>query len=191
MSAANAAKVKMYRIPYLNTCKSTLRTEIRQIKSRQLTIHRRCLFCFVENRGARICFEGRNQTDFTLISDGTEIMDKGPLTEHCSMQTIGERHQKRRRHDEQQEVSKQEVGAPKRHLDYLDYELSSRKVHCLAAQPSVVPLARPPGPVSLLVRQFSRKEDGDEDLLDGALNGNDCNQSKYRMRRVPEFQEPL
>lgn len=29
------------------------------------TIHRRCLFCFVENRGGLICFEGRSQTERT------------------------------------------------------------------------------------------------------------------------------
>ena len=27
-----------------------------------MTIHRRCLFCFVENNGGRICFDGRSQT---------------------------------------------------------------------------------------------------------------------------------
>src|SRR5882757_5999519 len=27
-----------------------------------MTIHRRCLFCLVENNGARICFDGRSQT---------------------------------------------------------------------------------------------------------------------------------
>ena len=30
--------------------------------SARLTIHRRCLFCFVEKSGARICLEGRSQT---------------------------------------------------------------------------------------------------------------------------------
>lgn len=43
MRAANVAKERTNKNPYLNT------------------IHRRCLFCLVENRGARICFEGRNQ----------------------------------------------------------------------------------------------------------------------------------
>ena len=34
---------------------------------RRLTIHLRCFFCFMENRGGRICLDGRNQTKQNTI----------------------------------------------------------------------------------------------------------------------------
>lgn len=39
--------------------------------------------------------------------------------------------------------------------------------------------------------EFTGKEDGYQDLLDGPLNGNDRDHTQNRMGRIPEFKEPL
>lgn len=38
---------------------------------------------------------------------------------------------------------------------------------------------------------FTRQENSDEDLLNGALNCNDRDNAQYGVRRIPEFEEPL
>lgn len=39
--------------------------------------------------------------------------------------------------------------------------------------------------------EFTGKENGDEDLLDRTLDGDDRDDTQDSVRRVPEFQEPL
>ena len=80
------------------------------------------------------------------------------------------------RQDEQEDVADEEVGAPERQLDDLDDELPCRLRHGVRSKTTTVPLARPPRAIGLVVLKLTRQEDSDEDLVDGALdvdNGNE------------------
>lgn len=61
----------------------------------------------------------------------------------------------------------------------------------MGPQTSSVPFASPPSPVCLVVLEFTRKEDRDEEFAEGALNCDDCGKSQYSMRRVEFFEVPL
>ncbi len=61
----------------------------------------------------------------------------------------------------------------------------------MGSQPSTVPFTSPPGPVCLVVLKLTRKEDGDEEFAESALNCNDRGKSKYYMGRVEVFEVPL
>ena len=113
------------------------------------------------------------------------------LTHHHRVQLVHEGDEHRRRHDDQEKVRKQEVRRPERHLHDLDEEFTSRLRERGRAEPTPVPFAGPPSAVSLFVLQLTRKEDRNEDLLDGTLNGDDGDDTKYRMGGIPELQEPL
>lgn len=84
-----------------------------------------------------------------------------------------------------------EVGAPERQLDDLDHELSRGLRHEVRSQATAVPSTRPPSPIRLVVLEFAGQEDGNEDFMDGALDGNDGDKAQDRVRYVPEFEEPL
>ena len=107
------------------------------------------------------------------------------------MKSISIRDEDRRREHEQQEVSNEEVGAPQAKLDDLDNELTRRLRHDMRAQPTAVPLARPPRAVRLVVLELTREEDRDEDLVDRALDEDDRDEAEDGVRNVPELQEPL
>ncbi len=38
---------------------------------------------------------------------------------------------------------------------------------------------------------FTSEEDGNQEFLDGPLNGDDRNDTQHGMGRIPEFKEPL
>lgn len=61
----------------------------------------------------------------------------------------------------------------------------------MIAESSTIPTPRPPGAVSLIVLELSREEHGYENFVNCALDGDDCDEAKNGVRRVPEFQEPL
>jgi len=76
------------------------------------TIHRRCLFCLVENSGALICFDGRSQTgeQWSVMVD---LHALARLTEHHGMDAVEPWDKQRDSQDDQQDVSQQEVRTPK------------------------------------------------------------------------------
>jgi len=75
------------------------------------TIHRRWRFCFIENKGARICFDGRNQTRAQIVS---LVSAKGERrhTEKCCVDTVKVGDQDWRREHEQQQMTKDQIRAP-------------------------------------------------------------------------------
>lgn len=92
------------------------------------------------------------------------------------MQTVNVRYQDWWRQKEKKEVTREEVRAPERQLDDLDDELPCWLRHRVRAKTATVPLARPPCTVGLIVLKLTRQEDSDENLVDGALdvdNGNE------------------
>lgn len=91
----------------------------------QRTIHLRWRFCFVENSGGRICFEGLNQT-MKKVSNWDKRQAGLRRTHHRRVQLVDEWNEHGWRHDDQEKVRKQEVGRPEGHLDNLDHELTSR-----------------------------------------------------------------
>lgn len=84
-------------------------------------------------------------------------------------------------------MARQEVGAPQRQLDDLDDELSRGLRHRICAKAAAVPLSGPPRPVRLVVLEFTRQEDGDEDLVESALDEDDSDQTQDGMRNVPQL----
>lgn len=88
-------------------------------------------------------------------------------------------------------MAEQEVVRPERHLHNLDDELASRLGHRGRAETAAVPLTSPPCAVRLVVLELTSEEDGDQELLNGALNGHDGDDTQDRMRDVPELEEPL
>ena len=113
------------------------------------------------------------------------------LTKHRRVQSINERNEDRRCHDNQEKMAQQEVGAPEGHFHDLDDVFTSRLRDGRCAETTTVPLSRPPCQVCLIVFELTGKEDGDEDLLYGTLNGNDRDDAQHGVRSVPELQEPL
>ena len=113
------------------------------------------------------------------------------LTHHHRVELVDEWNEHRRRHDDQEQVGKKEVGGPEGHLDDLDHKLTGRLRERRRAETTTIPLSRPPCLVGLLVLQLTREEDGDEDLLDSALNRNNGDDTEHSVRRVPELEEPL
>ena len=107
------------------------------------------------------------------------------------MDLVDERNEHRRRHDDQEDVREQEVGRPERHLHDLDHKLARRLRERGRAEAAAVPLAGPPRAVRLLVLELAGEEDGDEDLLDGTLDGDDGDDSENGVRRIPKLEEPL
>ena len=93
--------------------------------------------------------------------------------------------------DEEKDVTCEEVGAPQRQLDDLDDVLARRLRHCVVAQAAAVPLAGPPRAVRLVVLELTGQEDGDEDLVNSALDVDDGDETENGMRDVPQLQEPL
>lgn len=85
----------------------------------------------------------------------------------------------------------EEVGRVQTHLDDLDDELSSRLAQYVRTQTSVEPNTGPPSPVGLIVFEFSRQEDRDEDLENSSLYADDGNDTEHGVRDIPELEEPL
>ena len=107
------------------------------------------------------------------------------------MKTVDVGYQDGWRQDKQEEVADEEVGAPEGQLDDLHDEFARRLRHGMRAQATAVPLARPPCPIRLVVLELTREEHRDEDLVKRALDEDNRDETKHRMRDVPELQEPL
>lgn len=88
-------------------------------------------------------------------------------------------------------MADEEVGAPEGEFDDLDDKLTRGLRQSMCAEAAAVPLARPPRPVRLVVLEFAREEHRDKELVDGALNGHDGDESQHGVRRVPKLEEPL
>lgn len=54
-----------------------------------------------------------------------------------------------------------------------------------------MPLAGPPCAIRLVGLVLASEEHCDEDLLDGTLDGDDGDNTKHGVRRIPELEEPL
>ena len=89
------------------------------------------------------------------------------------MELVNERDERWWRHNNHENMSKEEVGAPQRHLDNLDNVFTSRLRHGGVTKSTSVPLARPPSAIRLVVFELTGEEDGNQELLYGTLNGND------------------
>lgn len=157
------------------------------------TIHLRCLFCFIENSGARICLDGRSQTteQTTSYQRRSHNRYKRARTQHRRVHGICIWDQDRRCQDNKQKVAEQEIRAPERHFHDLDEELASRLRHSRIAESASVPLACPPCAIRLIMLELTSEEDGDEDFLDRALDGDDRNNTKHSVRCIPKLKEPL
>ena len=107
------------------------------------------------------------------------------------MQPVHERNEHRHGHHDEQKVREQEVGRPERHLHDLDHKLARRLRERGRAEAAAVPLAGPPRAIRLLVLELTGEEDGDENLLDRTLDGNNSDDTEDRMRGIPELKEPL
>ena len=107
------------------------------------------------------------------------------------MEAVNIWYQDRRGEDEKKDMARQEVRAPQRQLDDLHDELARRLRHRGRAQAAAVPLARPPRPVRFIVLELTREEDGDEDLVDRALDEDDRDETEHGVCDVPQLEEPL
>ena len=83
------------------------------------------------------------------------------------------------------------VSTPQRKLDDLDHELSRRLRHGMITQATAIPLARPPSLVRLIMLELTCQKDRDEDFLNSPLDGDDSDEAKNSMRRIPQLEEPL
>ena len=98
-----------------------------------------------------------------------------------SMHAIEIWHQHRRRKHEQQKVSNQEIARPKTELDHLDDVLARRLAERMRAEAAAVPFTSPPSPVRLVMLVLTSQEDGDQNLLNRALDGNNADDTQYGM----------
>ena len=94
-------------------------------------------------------------------------------TEHHGVQAVEVRDEDGGSKHEQQDMAEDEIRAPKRQLDDLDDEFTRRLRHGVRAKATAIPATSPPSPVRLVVLELTTEEDGNEDLVDGALNGDD------------------
>jgi hypothetical protein len=107
------------------------------------------------------------------------------------VQSVEERNQQRGCQYDQQNVTKQEVTTPKGHLDNFNDEFAGRLRHGRAAEAPSVPFTSPPCTVRLVVFELTRQENGNKNLLDSTLHGDNGDDSQYCMRSIPEFEKPL
>lgn len=61
----------------------------------------------------------------------------------------------------------------------------------MGTKSSTIPTTSPPRPIGLIMFEFTRKEDGDEDFVNSTLNGDHANKTQNGMSDVPCFKEPL
>ena len=61
----------------------------------------------------------------------------------------------------------------------------------MCTKPTTIPASGPPCSVGLVVLELTRKEDGDENLMDSTLNCDDGYQTQNSVRRIPGLKEPL
>ena len=107
------------------------------------------------------------------------------------MNLVNSRDQHRWGQDHQEDVTQDEIRTPHREFDNLDDKLTSRLHESRGTELDTMPFTRPPCPIRLVVLVLSGQEYSDQDLGDGALNGNDGDQSEYCLRGVPVLEVPL
>lgn len=107
------------------------------------------------------------------------------------MELVNEGYKGWRCKNNHEDMTKQKVRAPKRHLDNLDNVFTSGLRQCRGTKAPTVPLAGPPSSVRLVVLIFTSQEYRNKDLLDSTLNGDDGNDTEHCVRSVPQLQEPL
>jgi hypothetical protein len=107
------------------------------------------------------------------------------------MDTVKVRDHHRQSQQEQQQMPEENVGTPEGQLDNLDDEFSGRLRHDVGAETASIPLAGPPCSVGFVVLEFSSQEHRDHDFVDGALDSDDRDETKHRMRSIPKLKEPL
>ena len=88
------------------------------------------------------------------------------------------RNQDRDGHDNQEDVSKDEIRTPEGHLNDLDDELASWLGHGCTTKASSGPFTSPPCSVGFIVLELSSEEGGNDDLVNCALNGNDTDDTE-------------
>ena len=94
------------------------------------------------------------------------------------MKLIDEGNQNWGRHNEQQQVTQDEVRTPEGHFHDLHDELSGRLGDGIVSKATAVPFTSPPSSVCFIVFEFTRQEDRNEDLRQGTLNSNNGNNSQ-------------
>ena len=107
------------------------------------------------------------------------------------MEPVKVRHQHRRRQHEQQEVPDEEVRRPERELDHLDDVLARGLAERMRAEAATVPFTGPPRAVGLVVLELAGEDEGDDEFVDCALDGDDGEETDDDVRAVPEFEDPL
>ncbi len=110
--------------------------------------------------------------------------------ERRRVQPVKVRNEAGQRQTEQQDVCSEEIGREQRHLDDLDNKLTSRLAEGVTTKTTTVPASRPPSAVGLVMLELTREYQSDQDLEDGALDGNDGDNAKHGVRGVPELEEP-
>jgi len=90
-------------------------------------------------------------------------------------------------HDEQQDVAKNKVGGEETHLGDLAKEFTTRLGQSVPSKR--VPLAGPPCYVRGIGAEFSGQSQGNDELVDEALDGNGGNHACKSLGEVPSFQE--
>ena len=61
----------------------------------------------------------------------------------------------------------------------------------MLAQAMTEPTPSPPCTIRLVVLEFSREEDGNENLVNGSLDMDHTYEPEDSMRWIPQFEEPL
>lgn len=90
-------------------------------------------------------------------------------------------------HDEEQDVAKDEVGREETHLGDLAEEFATRLGQSVPSKR--VPLAGPPCYVRGIGAEFSGQSQGDDELVDETLDGNDSDHTGKRLGEVPTLEE--
>jgi hypothetical protein len=105
--------------------------------------------------GAWICFDGRNQTIKRWVTSRPNVLLKEQLTEQDRVKLVDIRDQQGGREHKQQDVANYKVRAPEGQLDYLHDKLARRLRKYVRAESTIVPLARPPCPIGLVMFEFA------------------------------------
>ena len=120
-----------------------------------------------------------------------DLLGRPQPEQRNSMHAIKIRHQHRRHEREQQKVSNQEIARLKTELDHLDDVLARGLAERMRAEAAAVPFTGPPRAVGLVMLELAREDEGDDEFVDCALDGDDGEETDDDVRAVPEFEDPL
>jgi hypothetical protein len=110
--------------------------------------------------------------------------------QHGRVEPVEEGDEHREGEEKEEQVAGDEVRGVQAHLDRLDNEFTSGLAERVRAEATVEPDTSPPGAVGLVVLELARQEDGDEDLEDAALHGDNGDDAEHGARRVPALEVP-